>query len=120
MFYLKLGIPSVGLVTLDWWAYEVMTVMAGLFGVEALSSQVLIQNLLGMTYRIGQGLDSAGCTLIGKAIGSGNVNEVKRVFRIFIIFSILIISLEMLMLSILIKDIFTIYTDDEKILTRSY
>lgn len=32
--YLSLGIPSAMMLCLEWWAYEVMTLMAGYLGVE--------------------------------------------------------------------------------------
>ena len=92
--YMLLGIPSIGLMCLDWWVFEIMAILAGEFGVEILASQIVIMNILGMTYRVGQGLDSAGCTLIGNAIGSGNVLEAKKVFKVFYIFSCFLIAFE--------------------------
>jgi len=32
--YLSLGVPSALMLMLEWWAYEVMTLMAGYLGVE--------------------------------------------------------------------------------------
>ena len=32
--YLSLGVPSALMIMLEWWAYEVMTLMAGYLGVE--------------------------------------------------------------------------------------
>lgn len=32
--YLVLGVPSAAMMCLEWWAYEVMTLMAGYIGVN--------------------------------------------------------------------------------------
>jgi hypothetical protein len=32
--YLKVGIPSVVMIAAEWWAYEVIAILTGLFGVK--------------------------------------------------------------------------------------
>ena len=117
--YMLLGLPSIGLMCLDWWVFEIMAILAGEFGVEILASQIVIMNILGMTYRVGQGLDSAGCTLIGNAIGSGNVFEAKKVFKVFYIFSCFLIAFEVYCVYMFIEQLVSMYTNEEHIKRRA-
>lgn len=55
--YLKLGLPSIALVCVDWWSFEAMLLVSGLFGVQKQAAMIVLMNMIGQTYRIGQGLD---------------------------------------------------------------
>ena len=39
--YLKISLPATVMICAEWWAFEILTVMAGMLGVLELSSQVI-------------------------------------------------------------------------------
>jgi len=68
--YLKLGIPAALLAILEWWAYELMTVISGYISVTAQASQVVIMNIIALLFMIAIGLNQAAATTIGQKIGN--------------------------------------------------
>ena len=54
--YLELGIPSALMVCLEWWAFEVMTLITGYIGVNEQASQVIIINIVAIMYMISLGI----------------------------------------------------------------
>lgn len=48
--YLELGIPSAAMLCLEWWAYEVMTLMSGYLGVTEQASQIVLMNLIAFLF----------------------------------------------------------------------
>jgi MATE family multidrug resistance protein len=47
--YLKIGVPSAALLCLEWWSFELMTLLAGYISVEAMAAQVILLNI-SMTF----------------------------------------------------------------------
>jgi MATE family multidrug resistance protein len=67
---LSLGIPSAMMLCLEWWAFEVMTLLAGYIGVDEMAAQVIIMNVLALVFMIAVGLQQAATCLIGQQIGN--------------------------------------------------
>lgn len=63
--YLSLGVPSAMMLCLEWWAYEVMTLMAGYIGVKEQAAQIVLMNMVAFMFMFALGLSSAACTTIG-------------------------------------------------------
>ena len=65
----------------DYWAWEQMTLVAGLIGLTEQASQVLLMSLYSLPYATGHGLSSPGCTMIGLNIGCSNVKKAKEYMK---------------------------------------
>lgn len=63
--YMKLGLPSVGMVCLEWWSFEIMTLYAAYISLNATASQIIILNTAVITFMPALGLQHGGSTLIG-------------------------------------------------------
>jgi len=69
---MKIGGPSILLMCLDWWIFEVMLILSGLFGVDAQASMIVCismivcMNICSLFYRFGQGLDQTACLILGR------------------------------------------------------
>jgi MATE family multidrug resistance protein len=63
--YFKLGIPSTGMLCLEWWAFEIMTVFAAYISLTATASQVIMMNMAALFFMPSLGLQTAGSFLIG-------------------------------------------------------
>ena len=63
--YVRLAIPQILLTGSDWWAAELMIIVAGILGKKELTTMIVIVNIGGMMTRVALGLDQAACTLIG-------------------------------------------------------
>jgi MATE family multidrug resistance protein len=76
--YLKLGIPSALMLCLEWWAFEVMSLICGLIGVEEQAAQVILINIVGIIFMIAMGIQQASSANIGWAIGTGDIYKAKE------------------------------------------
>lgn len=46
--YLKYGVPAALMLCLEWWSFEVLSIIAGMLGVVELASNVVLFNLLAI------------------------------------------------------------------------
>ena len=80
--YLALGIPSAMMLCLEWWAYEIMTLMAGYIGVEVQAAQIVLMNIIAFMFMFALGLSTAACTTVGQQIGKGDYKKAKEYYHI--------------------------------------
>ncbi|CDW76683.1 na+-driven multidrug efflux pump [Stylonychia lemnae] len=84
--YLKMALPSMLMVCLEWWTFEIQTFFASFISVEATGSQVIILNMMYIYFCSTMGLQVAGYSLIGQSIGSQDIQLAKQYRKmIFII-----------------------------------
>lgn len=50
-----LGAPCALMVSLEWWAYQVMSIMSGYFGVSAQAAQQVLSNIAGILFMVSLG-----------------------------------------------------------------
>jgi len=74
---MSLGIPSAMMLCLEWWAYEVMTLMSGYIGVKEQAAQIVLMNMIAFMFMFALGLSSAASTTVGQQIGRGDVVKAK-------------------------------------------
>ena len=74
---MSLGIPSAMMLCLEWWAYEVMTLMSGYIGVKEQAAQIVLMNMIAFMFMFALGLSSAASTTVGHQIGRGDVVKAK-------------------------------------------
>lgn len=98
---------------LDWWAFELLLLISGLFDVTQQSAQIILMNIAGLFYRVGMGLDQAGATLIGQTLGRGNSKQAHHFFHVFTLFSGVVILLEIIILFTLRFQIIELFTKDQ-------
>jgi Na+-driven multidrug efflux pump len=80
------------MVCLEWWAYQLMTLMSGSFGVSAQAAQVVLGNISGILFMVSLGCQQASGTLIGQEIGKNEVTSAKEYFKVTKNVSFVIIS----------------------------
>ena len=42
--YFKLGGPSIAMLCMEWWSFEIMTLIAGYISVDAIATQIIVVN----------------------------------------------------------------------------
>ena len=50
--FFKLGFPGMLMLCSEWWAYEVLTVMAGVLGKEEVSAQAILMQILSLSFMV--------------------------------------------------------------------
>ena len=67
--YMSLGVPTAAMQCLEWWAFEVMTLIAGYIGVTEQASQLVLLNIIALLYMIALGIQQAATSTVGSQIG---------------------------------------------------
>lgn len=63
--YMKIGIPSTVMLCLDWWVWELLILISGWLGTHEQATNIVIMNIILITYMLTMGLEQAACTLVG-------------------------------------------------------
>lgn len=114
--FLALGIPSLFMVCVEFWAFEAGALMAGLIGVVALAAQSIVLNVATTLFFIPLGCSIGASVLIGNALGANLPHLAKRVSQVSYHFS-LAVGLASSALLIALKDeIPKIFTTDEEVI----
>ncbi|XP_040309004.1 multidrug and toxin extrusion protein 2-like isoform X2 [Herpailurus yagouaroundi] len=76
--FFSLAVPSMLMVCMEWWAYEIGSFLMGLLSVLDLSGQAIIYELATTVYMIPLGLSNAVCVRVGMALGAADIVQAKR------------------------------------------
>ena len=91
--YLALSLPATVMICASWWAFELITFMAGILGVLELSSQTVAIQVMILVCMLHLSVSEAVCALIGNCIGANNVPLAKRFFKLTMTAMIVLIVL---------------------------
>ncbi|NXR64647.1 S47A2 protein, partial [Rhadina sibilatrix] len=76
--FTSLAIPSMLMMCIEWWTYEIGSFLIGLLSVVELSVQSIIYEVSVVAFMIPLGLGTAASVQVGNALGAGNVEAAKR------------------------------------------
>jgi len=122
--YLRLGLSGAAMICLEWWCFEVATLLAGLLpedteaGVDA---QTIGFNTIALVFMIPLSVGVAASARVGNHLGSGDGISGRRAAFISL-FLIFCIELVMIGAVLAVKDVWAyLYTDSETVadITRS-
>ena len=95
---------------LDWTCFEITSLMAGCLGVEEQAVNVIVLNILALTFQIPYGIQQSACAMIGNQIGAGDIIEAKKLYRALSTFSTMVNLLELLLFYLIRDNFVTVYT----------
>ncbi len=81
--FIKFGIPSIGIVCLDWWSFELLILFAAGISVKSIAIQVIVMNNGHLFYMPHAAYMVSSEILIGTCIGAQNTAEGKHILKIF-------------------------------------
>uniref|UniRef100_A0A8C9YVU6 Solute carrier family 47 member 3 n=1 Tax=Sander lucioperca TaxID=283035 RepID=A0A8C9YVU6_SANLU len=91
--YIHLAIPSMAMMCVEWWTYEIGGFLAGkVTGHVELGAQSIVYELANVAYMFPLGFSIAGNIRVGNALGAGDTKQAKR--SISVCLSVLIGSLK--------------------------
>ena len=62
----------------EWWAFEVIIMMAGILGIVPLASLTICLNIQALCGRMPLGITEASGSLMGNSVGANNTRLAKR------------------------------------------
>lgn len=75
--FLKLGVPGMFQLCSEWWAFEVVALLAGLLGTDMLAAQTIVLNTSSLFYMLPLGLSIASATRVGNCLGANSSEKAK-------------------------------------------
>ncbi|KAM5263558.1 multidrug and toxin extrusion protein 1 [Ctenodactylus gundi] len=76
--FLRLAIPSMLMLCIEWWAYEIGSFLSGILGMVELGAQSIVYELAVIVYMIPTGFSVAASVRVGNALGAGNIEQAKK------------------------------------------
>uniref|UniRef100_A0A8C6ISD3 Multidrug and toxin extrusion protein n=1 Tax=Melopsittacus undulatus TaxID=13146 RepID=A0A8C6ISD3_MELUD len=76
--FTSLAIPSMLMMCIEWWTYEIGSFLIGLLSVIELSAQSIIYEVSVVAFMIPLGLATAASVQVGNALGAGDSDTAKR------------------------------------------
>ncbi|XP_063313214.1 multidrug and toxin extrusion protein 2-like [Pelobates fuscus] len=75
--FIQLAIPSMLMMCIEWWSFEIGGFLAGLISVVELGAQAVMLELVTALFTIPFGFSVAASMRIGNALGAGNIEQAK-------------------------------------------
>ncbi|XP_077338377.1 multidrug and toxin extrusion protein 2-like isoform X1 [Lithobates pipiens] len=115
--FMRLAIPSMLMVCIEWWSFEIGGFLAGVISVVELGAQAIMLELATAAYMVAVGLSVAANVRIGNALGAGNVEQARTSCKVVLI-CIVFCSLVSGSLLAGLKDVIAyMFTSDREIVT---
>ncbi|KNC47512.1 solute carrier family 47 [Thecamonas trahens ATCC 50062] len=76
--FLRLGVPGLAMLCLEWWAFEVLALEAGRLSTADLAAQVVVLNIASLAFMVPLGQSVAVSTLVGNFLGAAQPGHAKR------------------------------------------
>eukprot|EP01012_Entosiphon_sulcatum_P003858 TRINITY_DN11385_c0_g1_i1.p1 TRINITY_DN11385_c0_g1~~TRINITY_DN11385_c0_g1_i1.p1 ORF type:complete len:537 (+),score=88.21 TRINITY_DN11385_c0_g1_i1:48-1613(+) len=116
--FLKLGIPGMLMLISEWWAFEVMTIMAGRIGMSAAAVQVVAFNFIDILFMAPLAVACACTTLTGNAIGARDLDAAKRAAKATHLCAGMLAVIDSLLCVLLRDHLPKLYTNDPAVVQR--
>ena len=76
--FLRVALPSCGMVCLEWWCFELSTLLSGRLGAAAVAAQSVMINVNVGGYMVGVGFSVAAGARVGNLLGAGRPAAARR------------------------------------------
>ncbi|XP_057797405.1 protein DETOXIFICATION 19-like [Salvia miltiorrhiza] len=82
--YLKLALPSAAMVCLEYWAFEILVLLAGVMPNSELNTSLIAMcvNTEAISYMIAYGLSAAASTRVSNELGAGHPDRARHAMRV--------------------------------------
>ncbi|XP_061575958.1 multidrug and toxin extrusion protein 1-like [Cololabis saira] len=116
--FIKLAIPSMLMVCLSWWIFEIGGILAGMISEVELGVQSVAYQLCIMAYMCPLGFSVAASVRVGNALGAGNTRQAKLSCKVPIVCAFAIACFVGLCFAIGRNVIGYVFTSDQEIVER--
>ncbi|XP_027874986.1 multidrug and toxin extrusion protein 1 [Xiphophorus couchianus] len=116
--FIQLAIPSMLMLCLEWWIFEVGGFLAGVISEVELGANSVIYELAIVAYMFPLGFAAAASVRVGNALGAGNIEQAKLSCKVPIVCAFIIACVVGAILGACKDIIGYIFTSDQDILLR--
>ncbi|EEY63398.1 Multidrug/Oligosaccharidyl-lipid/Polysaccharide (MOP) Flippase Superfamily [Phytophthora infestans T30-4] len=81
--FTRLGLPGLAMMAMEWWAYEVLAVLAGNLpdGVVAVSAHAVLMNVASSIYTVFMGVSVSSNIRVGNCLGANHPKKARVISR---------------------------------------
>ncbi|XP_072860856.1 multidrug and toxin extrusion protein 1 isoform X2 [Chlorocebus sabaeus] len=98
--FLRLAIPSMLMLCMEWWAYEVGSFLSGILGMVELGAQSIVYELAIVVYMVPAGFSVAASVRVGNALGAGDMEQARKSSTVSLLITVLFaVAFSVLLLS---------------------
>ncbi|ETO24639.1 hypothetical protein RFI_12517, partial [Reticulomyxa filosa] len=115
--FLKLSIPGTLMLCAEWWAFEVLALVAAKFGTNYVSAFTVTLNALGLFLRIPLGISFACAVLVSNKLGSRFGQAARMAWDSAILLSMILASFCSLILYFVPDKLARLYTNQEEVIS---
>ncbi|XP_008994667.4 multidrug and toxin extrusion protein 1 isoform X2 [Callithrix jacchus] len=87
--FLRLAVPSMLMLCMEWWAYEVGSFLSGILGMVELGAQSIVYELAIIVYMVPAGFSVAVSVRVGTALGAGNMEQARKSSTVSLLITVL-------------------------------
>ncbi|XP_049900233.1 multidrug and toxin extrusion protein 1-like [Epinephelus moara] len=116
--FIRLAIPSMLMLCLEWWMFEIGGFLAGVISEAELGAHSVVYELTVIAYMSPMGFAVAASVRVGNALGAGNIEQAKLSCKVPIICTLIIACLVGVSFSVARDVIGYIFTSEQEILQR--
>lgn len=111
-----LAIPGIVMLESEYFAYEIMTLIASYFGTNELAAQSAVSSIASLTYMVPFAISIAGSTRVANFIGGHNAEGAKTAVRVTLFIGLLMATVNCTVLFTFKKSIGLLFTSDKAVL----
>ncbi|KAM9801680.1 multidrug and toxin extrusion protein 1-like [Neosynchiropus ocellatus] len=116
--FMRLAIPSLLMVCVEWWAYELGGFLAGIISKVELGAQSVVYQISIVAYMFPLGFSVAGCVRVGNALGAGDTEQAKLSAKLAMFCGVSVSVILAILAGSLKNYISFVFTHDEEIRQR--
>ncbi|XP_070250186.1 multidrug and toxin extrusion protein 2 [Myotis yumanensis] len=114
--FFSLALPSMLMICIEWWAYEIGSFLMGLLSMVDLSAQAVIYEVATVTYMIPMGLSISVCVRVGTSLGAADTVQAQRSAVSGVLCTVGTSLVIGTLLSLLKNNLGYIFTNDEEVI----
>eukprot|EP00667_Euglena_gracilis_P004739 EG_transcript_4765 len=86
--FLKLGLAGAALLCLEWWAFEVLSLVSGVLGTTPLAASTVAMQIFNVAYSVPVAVSTATIIRVGNRLGSGIGSDAKMSCKLAMVVSV--------------------------------
>uniref|UniRef100_A0A671Y8G4 Multidrug and toxin extrusion protein n=1 Tax=Sparus aurata TaxID=8175 RepID=A0A671Y8G4_SPAAU len=86
--FIQVAVPSMLMLCLEWWTFEIGGFLAGVIGDVELGAQSVVHQVVTIAFMFPMGFSLAACVRVGNALGAGNIEQATATGKVSIIFAV--------------------------------
>lgn len=116
--FLKISCPSLLLLGIEWWTWDLQSFLAGLISPLAQATQAVTPQITDLQYSAGQALNTAATTVVGNLLGEGRRAAARRTAGLVMKAVFVVMALQALLFIALQSHLPYLFTKDEAIIAN--